>query len=143
MGRPHLHVFFQVLSTESLVPSLFFRRRSCVRSSELLSGQEPGNIQRQSLKLPYADWLPHERVSSQACLGLSAGVGVYTEPGEFDEDHHDRLPGSTPDRAEGSPFYLAMLALISWPMAHTKPASSRASAVTTTVAFLPFAIKVR
>jgi hypothetical protein len=36
---------------------------------------EPGNVQRQSLKLPYAGWIPHERVSSQACLGLSAGIG--------------------------------------------------------------------
>src|SRR2546425_1243553 len=26
------------------------------------SGREPGNVQRQSLKLPYAGWLPHERV---------------------------------------------------------------------------------
>jgi hypothetical protein len=26
-----------------------------------LSGREPGGVQRQSLKLPYAGWLPHER----------------------------------------------------------------------------------
>ena len=45
-----------------------------------LSGRGPGGVQRQSLKLPYAGWLPHERVSSQACLGLSAGVGMYTGP---------------------------------------------------------------
>jgi hypothetical protein len=42
---------------------------------KFLSGREPGGVQRQSLKLPYAGWVPHERVSSQACLGLSAGVG--------------------------------------------------------------------
>ena len=45
-----------------------------------LSGREPGGVQRQSLKLPYAGWLPHERVSSQACLGLSAGVGEELLP---------------------------------------------------------------
>src|SRR5258705_8865832 len=45
-----------------------------------LSGREPGGFQRQSLKLPYAGWLPHERVSSQACLGLSAGVGRNSGP---------------------------------------------------------------
>src|ERR1700678_3296977 len=45
-----------------------------------LSGREPGGVQRQSLKLPYADWLPHERVSSPACLRLCAGVGVYSGP---------------------------------------------------------------
>ncbi len=44
------------------------------------SGREPGGVQRQSLKLPYAGWLPHERVSSQACLGLSAGVGRNSGP---------------------------------------------------------------
>ena len=45
-----------------------------------LAGREPGGVQRQSLKLPYAGWLPHERVSSQACLGLSAGVGEELLP---------------------------------------------------------------
>ena len=44
------------------------------------SGREPGGVQRQSLKLPYAGWLPHERVSSQACLGLRAGVGRNSGP---------------------------------------------------------------
>jgi hypothetical protein len=47
---------------------------------EFLWGGEPGNNQRQSLKLQYAGWLPHERVSSQACLGLSAGVGSFSGP---------------------------------------------------------------
>src|SRR3984885_3189681 len=58
-----------------------------------LSGREPGGVQRQSLKLPYAGWLPHERVSSQACLALSAGVGNQIRPQGAHEDHHDRLPG--------------------------------------------------
>jgi hypothetical protein len=33
---------------------------------------------RQSIKLPYADWLPHERVSSQAYLLLATGVGIVS-----------------------------------------------------------------
>jgi hypothetical protein len=49
-------------------------------SSKFLWDKEPGNVQRQSLKLPYAGWLPHERVSSQVCLGLSAGVGSISGP---------------------------------------------------------------
>jgi hypothetical protein len=47
---------------------------------EFLTGREPNNVQRQSLKLPYAGWVPHERVSSQACLGLSAGIGEDSGP---------------------------------------------------------------
>jgi len=58
------------------------------------------------------------------------------------EDHHDRLPGSQSDR-ENESFYEAVLGFISWPIAHTKPASSRASAATTTVDFLPLAVIVR
>ncbi len=53
----------------------FFFDRAVVFVLRFLSGREPGGVQRQSLKLPYAGWIPHERVSSQACLGLSAGVG--------------------------------------------------------------------
>jgi hypothetical protein len=62
-------------------------------------GPEPGNVQRQSLKLPYADWLPQERVSSQVCLGLSSGVGEKTPAHGALEDHHDQLPGSGPNRS--------------------------------------------
>ncbi len=40
-------------------------------------------------------------------------------------------------------FYSAMFVLIAWPTAHTKPASSRARAVTTTVDFLPLALRAR
>ena len=47
---------------------------------DFLSGREPGGVQRQSLKLPYAGWLPQERVSSQACLGLRSGVGQRLRP---------------------------------------------------------------
>jgi hypothetical protein len=55
---------------------------------------EQGNVQRQSLKLPYAGWVPHERVSAQACLGLGTGIGVNLLPQWALEDHHDLLPGS-------------------------------------------------
>ena len=51
-----------------------------VFASEFLWCGEPGNNQRQSLKLPYAGWLPHERVSSQVCLGLRTGVGRFSGP---------------------------------------------------------------
>ena len=59
---------------------------------------ESDNVQRQSLKLPCAGWIPHECVSSQACLGLSAGVGYYPAQGAL-EDHQDRLPGSPDHRS--------------------------------------------
>ncbi len=59
------------------------------------------------------------------------------------EDHHDRPPGSPPVRWNFYPAQVAMTVLISWPIAQTKPASSRASAATTTVGFLPRAIIVR
>ncbi len=54
---------------------VFILHSAVVLVVRFLSGREPGGVQRQSLKLPYAGWIPHERVSSQACLGLSAGVG--------------------------------------------------------------------
>ena len=59
------------------------------------------------------------------------------------EDHHDLPPGSPPDKGELHPAQVAMTVLISWPIAQTKPASSRASAATTTVGFLPRAIIAR
>jgi len=58
----------------------FFFMRAVAFVLRFPSGREPGGVQRQSLKLPYAGWLPHERVSSQACLGLSAGVGRNSGP---------------------------------------------------------------
>jgi len=58
----------------------FILNRAVVFVLRFLSGREPGGVQRQSLKLPYAGWIPHERVSSQACLGLSAGVGEELLP---------------------------------------------------------------
>ena len=51
-------------------------------------------------------------MSSQACLGLSAGVGVYSGPGAH-EDHHDPPPGSPPEKVETKPTRIVIGALIS------------------------------
>jgi hypothetical protein len=56
------------------------------------------------------------------------------------EDHHDRPPGSPPDRAGAGSTQVVIGILISLRIAQMKPASSRAIAVTTTVGFLPLAI---
>src|ERR1017187_9690379 len=68
-------LYLNVKDTDSRTAPLFFDR-AVVFVLKFSLGLEPGGVQRQSLKLPYAGWIPHERVSSQACLGLSAGVGM-------------------------------------------------------------------
>ena len=106
---------------------------------------EPGNVQRQSLKLPYAGWVPHERVSSQACLGLSAGIGDESPATKgLSRITMTCCPGSRTTGLMGQSIYpAAMVILISWPMAQMKPASSRAIAATTTIGFLPLATMER
>ena len=59
------------------------------------------------------------------------------------DDHHDLPPGSPSDKWNFNQAQVALTALISWPIAQTKPASSRASAATTMVGFLPRATIVR
>jgi hypothetical protein len=70
---------FECQAHEFTDRAFFLYQGSCF-VFKFLSGREPGGVQRQSLKLPYAGWVPHERVSSQACLGLSAGVGEELLP---------------------------------------------------------------
>ncbi len=84
---------------------------------------------------------PHERVSSRAYLGLSAGVGVNRPKGAH-EGCPDRSSCSRPDRP-GGPGAYGTASFTSRPIAHTKPESSRAIAATTTVGFFPPALSVR
>ena len=78
-GEPLPCLYLNVKDMNSRITPLSLNR-AVAFVLRFLSGREPGGVQRQSLKLPYAGWLPHERVSSQACLGLSAGVGEELLP---------------------------------------------------------------
>src|SRR5579864_7993487 len=95
---------------------------------------------RRSINLSYADWLPHERVSSRACLGLSAGVGMNQPEGAL-EDCPDLHPA--PGRTGSGGIDHGAVDATSRPIAQTKPESSRAIAATTTVGFLPAAPSLR
>jgi hypothetical protein len=79
-GAAPLHVFSSVSSAAISALRFCLNQAAVVFVLRFLSGREPGGVQRQSLKLPYAGWLPHERLSSQARLGLSAGVGEELLP---------------------------------------------------------------
>lgn len=84
---------------------------------------------------------PHERLSSQAYLGLSTGVGMYTGPMGLSRIALTVRPA--PGQTGRRECDYAVTGFTSRPIAQMKPQSSRAIAATTTVGLFPAALNVR
>jgi hypothetical protein len=135
-GQRPLHVLFQERRCKAPLAVPKARRQ---RPFSFTVGSGAGRRWRRSISLPFAGWLPHERVSSQAYLGLRTGVG-NTGPTGLSRIALTFRPA--PGRTAGSADY-GMAGLIAWPIAQTKPASSRAIAATTIVGLFAFALSHR
>jgi hypothetical protein len=83
---------------------------------------------------------PHERLSSRAYLGLSSGVGM-NRPMRLTRITLTVRPA--PGRTGRNEGAYSAAGFTSWPIAHTKPESSRAIAATTTVGLFPLALSAR